>query len=103
MKPLMPVLTDRAVGARFSMDRKTAIWRCWGIWLKANQPSLVRLTMKSARLGPPADSGRNMRAQRAESTSSKQMGETKRHWVALTEGPEEGAVAEGSVNAGERG
>src|SRR3954447_9510538 len=97
MKPLMPVLTERAVGARFSIDRKTAIWRCWGIWLKANQPSLVRLTMKSARLGPPAVSGRNMRAQRAEATSSKQMGETKRDRVAVTEGPDEGAVAEERV------
>src|SRR5215217_2997932 len=91
MNPLIPVLTLRAVGTRFSIDLNVASCRCWAICPPANQPSLVRLTMKSARLLPfgPA----NWDAIRRESTSSKQIAGTNRHPAGPIEGPVVGAVA----------
>src|SRR5215210_2223424 len=81
MNPLIPVLTLRAVGARFSMLRNRAAWRCWGISLALNQPSLVTLTMKSACFTAPPDARPvplNILATSAGSMSSKQIGVTNR-------------------------
>src|SRR5687768_8277169 len=93
MKALIPVLTLRAVGTRFSMLRNRAIWRCWLSCGWENQPSFVMLTMKSARLFQPPS---NIRATSRGSASSKQIGTTKRE-------PRPPSPTYSGERAGERG